>query len=95
LFAVRFDDLKRKALPKGTLMRKITTCFSNTPEFEQYMGLFLMPENNTLEVFIEDDNKTYTFYTVITDPRTIELELERERKKNDKQHGYTGTNPFV
>ena len=95
MFAVKFDDLKRKVLPKGVLMRKVTTCFTNTPEHEKYMKLFLLPENETLEVFIEDDAKTYTFYTIVTDPHTIELELERERKKNDKQHGYTGENPFV
>jgi hypothetical protein len=81
LFAVKFDDTKRKVLPKGVLMRKITTCFPNTPEYEQYMRLFLLPENETLDIFIEDDNKTTTFYTVITDPHTIELELAREVRK--------------
>lgn len=66
MFAVRFDDLKRKmaqASPPVKLKKLITTN-TGMPEHETYLNLFLMPENETIHIEVEDDNRTYTFFTI-------------------------------
>ena len=87
MFAVKFDDLARKLInnqDKPIFLNKLITAQQGTPEFEAYLGAFLLPENETIEVSIEEDNKTYTFYTVITDPHMIELAKKRKAEKFDE-----------
>jgi len=66
MYAMRFDDLRRKMLTKSppVELRKLTTAIQNTPDYDTYMGLFLMPENEAIHVTVEADDKTYTFYTI-------------------------------
>lgn len=81
MFAARFDSLKRKMLKqeKPVLLKKIVSCQSGTPDYYTYMDLFLMPENNTIEIEVEDDFNTYTFYTIVRDPALIQKIIEREQ----------------
>lgn len=66
MFAVKFDDLRRKMLKKDVVLNKLVTAQIGTPEYEAYANLFTMPENDTIHMAVEDDNKTYTFYTILT-----------------------------
>lgn len=78
MFALKFDDLMRKALAHPTnpvYLKKLVTAMPGTPDYEAYMGLFLLPENDTVEILLEDD-RTATFYTIITDPKFIKTERE-------------------
>lgn len=68
---MNFDDLKRKVAPTGTELHKLVSCFVGTDEYTAWMNVFLQPENDTVEVCIEDDHSTYTFYT-INKPKTKE-----------------------
>lgn len=65
MFAVKFDDMRRKLLAskKPVELHKLVTVPTGTPEFEAYMGLFLAEDNKTIDILVEDDNKTYTFFT--------------------------------
>lgn len=63
MFAMGFDDLKRKLAPKGVVLNKLSTCFPGTDDYEAWTAVFLQPENNTVDIFIEDDFRTTTFYT--------------------------------
>jgi hypothetical protein len=97
MFAVRFDDLKRKMLKqdKPVLLNKLTTAMSGSPEFEVYMGLFLMPENTAIHVEVEEDNKTYTFFTIITDEHLIELAKKRKEEEYDRNRSAVSSGAFV
>ena len=70
MFAVRFDDLMRKmrAAQPPVELKKLITTNQGMPEHEVYLNLFLMPENDTIHVEIEDDNRTYTFFTIVPSP---------------------------
>lgn len=64
-FAVKFDDMKRRWArehPDFTV-NKLQTCQQGTPEYFMWMGVYTMPENTTVEYTLEEDKKTYTFYT--------------------------------
>lgn len=70
MYAMGFDDLKRKVAPKGIVLNKLITCFPGTDDYEAWMAVFLQEENTTVDVLIEDDYSTTTFYTTtVTKPR--------------------------
>ena len=72
VFAVRFDDLMRKMRQQNppVQLKKLITTNAGMPEHEAYLNLFLMPENDTIHIEIEDDNRTYTFFTIIPQKET-------------------------
>lgn len=82
MYAMKFDDLRRKMLvqEKPKDLHKLTTAIEGTPEFDTYMGLYLMPENTAIHMEVEDDNKTYTFYTIneVLPPRPQKEETVQE-----------------
>lgn len=85
MFAVSFDDLKRKMIPKGIYLKKLCTAFPGTPDYEAYMALHNAPENDTVFVQLEDDLKTATFFTIHHDPKMIEKERQQKWKEYDEQ----------
>lgn len=85
MFAVRFDSLKRKMIKQDppVLLHAVETLQTGSPNFEGFMALYLDPDNATLDVCIEDDNRTYTFFTTFRDPHMIDLVANEERRKID------------
>lgn len=85
MFAVEFDDLARKLdrLEKPVYLNKLLTTQSGTPDFDVYMGLYMMPDNDSIHIKIESDNRTYTFYTIIADQHLIDLAKKRKAEKFD------------
>lgn len=64
MFAVKFDDYKRRLAKNNIKVTKLITAMQNTDDYNTYMGLFLMPENKAIDIIVEDDNSTYTFFTL-------------------------------
>lgn len=66
MFAVKFDDMRRKLLAskQPVELHKLETLMQGTPEFEAYLSLFMGEDNTTIDIVVEEDGKTYTFYTV-------------------------------
>jgi hypothetical protein len=65
-FAVHFDDFKRKLRrEKDIQAKKLMTTYPGTDDYEAYMALFLSEDNNSIEICIEDDNRTTTFYIIV------------------------------
>lgn len=65
MFALGFDDLKRKFNKSGIELRPLPngTCTIGTNQWEQYWHIYNLPES-LVDVKVEDDNRTYTFYTI-------------------------------
>jgi hypothetical protein len=63
MYALKFDDFKRKVAPQGVQLNKLITCFPGTDDYDAWMAVFLQPENDTVDILIEDDYSTTTFYT--------------------------------
>lgn len=78
MFAISFDDFKRKMLAKEkpVYLKKIITVMPGTDDYETYMNLYVAPENQTVYCHFEDDLKTVTFFTIVTDQTQINKEVE-------------------
>lgn len=63
MFAIAFDDLRRRVAKKNVELRPLATCSMGTDEWELYWKLY-NAENSVIDVKVEDDNRTYTFYTI-------------------------------
>jgi hypothetical protein len=74
MFAVKFDDFKRKVakLDPPVELHKLTTCFVNTPEWNSYYSLWNAETNTEIHLEIEDDERTYTFFTINPTKKTKE-----------------------
>lgn len=97
MYAVRFDDLKRKMLKqdKPVLLNKLVTAQTGSTDFDVYMGLFLSADNEAIHVEVEEDNKTYTFFTIITDEHLIELAKKRKEEEYDRNRSAVSSGAFV
>lgn len=86
-FEVEFDDFKRKVVKKSEeinhpiYLNKVAFTTTNSPEYEAWLKIFSDPANTTLEAFHTRDGKYCTFYTVFTDPHTVELAKAGERAR--------------
>lgn len=89
MFALKFDDLKRKLAPKGVELHDIATAAKGTEDWDVWMGVYLMPENVSLHLVVEDDETTHTFYTIHVQPKVEEENLKPElltvRKLNETE----------
>lgn len=65
MYALGFDDLRRKVLKKGIELRPLPegTCTLGTDTWETYWRLYNMPDS-VIDVKVEADERTYTFYTI-------------------------------
>lgn len=64
MFALKFDDAKRKLATSGIELHDLATAMTGTDDYELWMGMYLMPENNTIHLIVEDDKSTHTFFTI-------------------------------
>ena len=66
MFALAFDRLQRSMKDKHpeTKLNKLVTAQTGTPDFETYITLFLADDNDSIHMQVEDDKRTYTFFTI-------------------------------
>lgn len=76
MFALKFDGAQRLMKTKGVELHKIATAAKDTDEWNTWMGVYLMPENTALDIYVEDDNSTYTFFTTHFHPAKVEEEAK-------------------
>lgn len=72
MYAMNFDDFKRKLAAHSDekfpfKLELLETCVRNTPLWEGWLDKY-MAEGSDINVTIEDDCNTYTFYKIV--PRT-------------------------
>lgn len=74
MFAVTFDDFKRRAERKNPNMcvKKLCTAYTLTPDFEAYWRVFDSGANDKLHLHMEEDPPNLGTFYIVT-----------ERKKHD------------
>lgn len=77
MYAEVFDDFRRKMLARPAAeypfeIKRLQTCMKNTPLWDTWIARYLADDGDEsdIQVTIEPDGTTYTFYTVI--PRKAE-----------------------
>ncbi len=63
MFEPHYDALKRRLTEQGWQVTTVASCQRNTPEYEAWMGAYLLP-GTILEFTESDDHHTATFYTL-------------------------------
>jgi hypothetical protein len=64
MYHMTFDDFKRRLEKKnpGVQLKVLKTTIVGTPDWDAYLGIYLMPENT--EVELTYDGHTATFYRI-------------------------------
>ncbi len=69
MFAVHFDDMRRRLLAKPVLefpyeVKRLATCMVHTPLWDEWIEKY-MAEGSKVAVTVEDDRHTYTFWELV------------------------------
>jgi len=67
MFALAYDAFNRrlKNNKSPVTLNLLSTCQIGTPAFNEWSAKFLAEDNNSIEILVEDDKKTYSFFEVI------------------------------
>lgn len=69
VFAVKYDDFKRKLAAKPVAefpfkAELLSSCTYNTAEWHEWFTKANLPDSD-IHVSVEDDHKTYVFYKIV------------------------------
>lgn len=65
MYLVKFDDLKRKFKQDHNIeLKPLAQLHETSPEFEGWLALFDIEQDEFFQFCTEDDGKTHTFYRI-------------------------------